>query len=142
MTSGSGTADLVRILKDCRLNPPAAADQIEACERTLGLVLPNTYKRFLQYANGGEGPIGRQSYAQLWRVDDLATWNADYNVSEFAPGIVLFGSNGGGTAFAFDYRAEPQVISIPFHFEFEYAQVLGSDFDAFLIALNDRSEGK
>jgi hypothetical protein len=58
-------------------------------------------------------------------------------VSEFAPGIVLFGSNGGGTAFAFDYRAEPQVMSIPFHFEFEYAQLLAPDFDKVLLALHD-----
>lgn len=137
MTSGSGGADLARILRDFQSNPPATAYVIQECEQKLGVVLPDEYKQFLQHTNGGEGPIGRESYLQLWRIDDVAAWNADYQVNEFAPGIVLFGSDGGGTAFAFDYRAQPQVISIPFIFEFEYAEVLGPNFDKFLVALYD-----
>jgi len=142
MTNGSGVADLARIFRDFRLNPPADAQIIEKCEQGLGVVLPDAYKRFLQHANGGEGPIGPASYAQLWLVDDLVDNNNGYEVNQFAPGIVLFGSNGGGEAFAFDYRAKPQIISIPFIFEFEYALVIGLDFDAFLLALYERSDGE
>lgn len=99
MTKGSGIADLARILRDFRSNPPADAQIIERCEQELGVVLPDAYKRFLQHANGGEGPIGPASYAQLWSVGDLADNNDGYEVNQYAPGIVLFGSNGGGEAF-------------------------------------------
>ena len=36
-------------------------------------------------------------------------------VSEFAPGLILFGSDGGGEAYAFDVReAVPIIVEVPF----------------------------
>jgi hypothetical protein len=54
MTGGSDPGEHVRILRDCQLNPPAAAGVVDECEQALGVALPNTYKRFLQFAKGGE----------------------------------------------------------------------------------------
>jgi hypothetical protein len=38
-------------------------------------------------------------YLSLWHAAGLVGRNLDYEVAEFAPGIVLFGSNGGGEGF-------------------------------------------
>jgi hypothetical protein len=56
--------------------------------------------------NGGEGFIG-ENYLRAWPVEDLIQSNKDYRVDEAAPGLFLFGSSGGGEAFAFDTRSAP-----------------------------------
>jgi hypothetical protein len=41
--------------------------------------------------------------------------NAGYGVSKFAPHLLLFGTDGGGEAYAFDTRTEPwNVVEVPF----------------------------
>jgi len=95
---------------------PAQIDAIEAFERQSGILLPHDYCEFLRFSNGGEGFIGQNSYAMLWKVDDLIRFNREYEVDEYAPGLLLFGSSGGGEAFAFDIRPEGKhrVVSVPF----------------------------
>ena len=93
----------------------AAADsQIAAAEQALGLRLPQDYRQFLQGTNGGHGWIG-ENYVMLWGADQLAEYNMSYQVEEYAPGLVLFGSDGGGEGFAFDSRTDPAtVVMVPF----------------------------
>jgi hypothetical protein len=60
--------------------------------------------------------------------------NKAYQVAEYAPGLFLFGSDGGGEAFAFDTRTEAKpIVSVPFvGMELKLARPLGSNFKAFL----------
>jgi hypothetical protein len=56
-----------------------------------------------------------ESYAIFWPLSDLVNFNDAYQVDEFAPGLYLFGSNGGGEAFAFDLRrSDTTFVSVPF----------------------------
>lgn len=127
---------LDEILAQFNRNPGATDAAIGDCESALSVELPSDFKRFLKLSNGGEGPIGTSSYLQLWRVEQIPSRNDDYGVAEFAPGIVIFGSDGGSEAYAFDYRrSEAQVISIPFHLELQYARCLSRTFDGFLADL-------
>ena len=88
---------------------------IQHVETQAGLNLPNDYKQFLRFADGGDGPIGRLSYLSLWSTDKLMPLNAAYHVSEFAPGLFLFGSDGGDEAYGFDMRFDDKpVVAIPF----------------------------
>ena len=41
-------------------------------------------------------------YVALWPLADVAQRNIDYNVSEYSPGYLGFGSDGGGELLAFD----------------------------------------
>lgn len=52
----------------------------------------------LQFTNGGEGFI-RQSYLRLYSCAELLSLNEAYQVNRFAPGLVLFESNGGGVLY-------------------------------------------
>ena len=117
-------------------NPSASRDEIEKVQRKLKFSLPKGYVDFLLTRNGGEGFIGK-SYLVLWKIEELISMNDAYHVGEFAPGIFLFGSNGGGEAFGFDTRSEAcGIVSMPFvAMEIEDARVLAPDFAGFLSLL-------
>ncbi len=64
----------------------------------------------------------------------MPRWNLKYDVRTFAPELLLFGSDGGGQAFAFDLRdSERTIVEVPFiPLDTEEAQTIGSTFDDFL----------
>jgi hypothetical protein len=113
-------------------NPPAAAALIARCQSHLNFRLPADYVQFLQQMNGGEGFVG-ENYLRAWPVEELIQYSKDYDTEEGAPGLFLFGSNGGGEAFAFDTRSNPPpIVAVPFILELEAAVILALSFDAFL----------
>ena len=76
-------------------------------------VLP---KDFLDYLEGGgvdaAFTAGAPGYFQLWSPDKIEKWNKEYQVEEYAPGFLGFGSDGGGEMLAFDLNGS--VFMIPF----------------------------
>lgn len=62
--------------------------------------------------NGGAGDVGGGDYAELWSIDELESYNEEYEVLQQAPGLILFGSNGGGEAFAFNLTQKVTTIGI------------------------------
>jgi hypothetical protein len=71
---------------------------------SLGFQPPEEYLEFLRYTNGAEGPIGDERYLVIWPVEEVAPLNEGYAVSEFAPGLFLFGGDGADTGYGFDTR--------------------------------------
>ena len=114
-------------------NPPSNALAIRRFETELGFRLPDDYAQFLQHTNGGEGFVGN-AYVVFWRVDDLLEINKGYQVAEYAPGLFLFGSDGGGEAFAFDVRSHAKpIVNVPFvGMELKVARPVAPNFKAFL----------
>ncbi len=118
-------------------NPPASLALIEQCQAKLSFLLPADYVQFLQRMNGGEGSLGK-AYVALWRVEELGDRNTGYEVAEFAPGLFLFGSNGGGEAFAFDTRCDQfRIVAVPFvgMDDLRDAVVIATNFRTFLEVL-------
>lgn len=102
------------ILTEYPLHTPASSEDITKAEAALGHSLPSDYREFLLRSNGGEGFIGSH-YLVLWQAEELAIFNADYQVQECAPGFLLFGADGGGEGLAFDTRTAPfPVVQLPF----------------------------
>jgi hypothetical protein len=122
-----------RLFAKFKANPPARPSLIAQSQAKLSFPLPVDYVRFLQRMNGGEGFLGENAYVALWRVEELSDRNAGYEVAEFAPGLFLFGSNGGGEAFAFDTRSgQFRIVAVPF-------VGMGDLVDAIVIATNFRT---
>ncbi len=126
-------ADKERLLAKFNGHPPADASALQQLEREAGFRLPEDYAWFLKQMDGGEGFVG-SAYLILWPVGDLLEMNKAYQVAEYAPGLLLFGSNGGGEAFAFDTRKEDRsIVSVPFvGMELTLVRPLGSNFKGFL----------
>jgi hypothetical protein len=75
----------------------------------------------------------------LWKAEELEPLNAGYEVARFAPGLFLFGSDGGGEAYAFDTQASPwTVIQVPFvgMGDPQLAKPLGRSFTEFMNSLS------
>jgi hypothetical protein len=113
-------------------NPPANPNSIAQCQADLRFRLPVDYARFLRRMNGGEGFVGR-NYLRTWPVEDLIQFNKNYRVEAGAPGLFLFGTDGGGEAFAFDTRSVAlPIVAVPFILDLEDAKVMAPNFTAFL----------
>ena len=99
----------------------------------LDFKLPNDYLEYMKNNNGGEGSIGKNSYLNLWSLENLFDWNKNYKVEIYAPGYFIFASDGGGTAYAFD-KKEGSIVSFQFigMLMDDEPIVLGNDFSSFL----------
>lgn len=78
--------------------------------------LPDAYLAQVREDDSAEGDLAVDpGWIAFWPAADVARHNAGYRVSEFLPGFLGFGSNGGGELLAFDTRAHPwRVCMIPF----------------------------
>ena len=101
---------LLRKLPDLQINESALEEVLSYTEKTIGTRFPDEYRVLMRYTNGVEGPLPNGRYLALWRVEELIPFNEGYLGSEFAAGLFLFGSNGGGTGYAFDLRTTPITI--------------------------------
>lgn len=122
------------LLDKIELNPPCLSEDIKEVERSLGFTFPKEYLYFLLKSNGGEGWIGENSYLLLWKVDEIVSLNKAYEVNEFAPGLILFGTDGGLDAYAFDTRDEiTLIVEIPFiGMDLREVKNCGNTFEEFL----------
>ena len=95
------TGDCLRLMKGMTWRQPAEIDEIRRVERELGLRLPEDYIVVMRHSNGAEGAIGLSGYLVLWPIEEIIALNHAYAVDEFAPGLTLFGTDGGDTGYAF-----------------------------------------
>ena len=132
--------DLRTLIANVNCRAPATEGDIAAFERSFGKHLPDDYREFLKSANGGEGFVGDKEYIILWGVDELGPMNRAYEVEDYAPGLLIFGSDGGGDAYGFDTR-KPQwtTVQIPFvGMSWELAEPIAATFQGFLERLYGR----
>ena len=122
---------------DC--NPPASETNIKAAETAFERRFPAEYVEFLRHADGAAGPIGDLRYIDLWRVEELRERNDAYGVPEFAPTLIVFGSDGGDTAYAFDVAQNFSIVETPFiGMGVEQTHVLGESWPEFIHTLTRR----
>ncbi len=116
-------------LTEGQLDPPADPRLVEGLSSSLQVALPGEYLDFLRQHNGGEGFIG-DHYIIFWKAEELADFNREYEVDKYAPGILLFGSSGGGEGYGFDTRsASMPIVEIPFiGMELRYATPVAKNF--------------
>lgn len=106
-------------------NPPYEGEEItEVC----GVRLIPGYLSFMKRHNGGEGDIG-SSWLQLYPLEELESVNYMYEITEFLPGHILIGSNGGGEFYGID--SEGNLFVVPAAFDPEDTDILGTDMNQF-----------
>jgi hypothetical protein len=102
--------------KKMNLNPSCAIGLFQDVEEKLSIKFPDQYKECMLMSNGAEGCIGENSYLAMWPIEMIVQNNQDYEVNEYTPELVYFGSDGGGMAYAFDkrYCSIPTIVEFPF----------------------------
>lgn len=132
---------LAEILETFNSNGQSPVENMEKVEKHFGFSLPSDYKSFMNTHDGGEGFIQEQ-YLILWRTGELIEFNRDYEVEKYAPGFVLFGSNGGGEAFAFDARSgeNMRIKMVPFiGMGLDDAKLVADSFEKFIFRLAEHN---
>lgn len=139
-----GLLDLLRDPDAAWSREPAANQQsIKQLRAAAHDRLPATYIAFLEYSNGGEGPLGvAPGWFVIWPAEEVIEGNRGYQVDKELPGFFAFGSNGGGELFAFDARG-PQpwkIVMIPFiPLQTQLAVVVAESFEQFVKAMGHES---
>ena len=126
-----------KYVDNMQLCQPASLDVITETENKLGIKFPSDYIEFMLFSNGCEGSIG-ESYLTVWPIEELVETNEDCEVEEYTPGLILFGSDGGEEAFAFDMRSDNiKYIMVPYMLEFDAVIEQGSSIIEFFERLYD-----
>jgi SMI1 / KNR4 family (SUKH-1) len=103
-----------RLLAQMQKNPGASEINFRDLVEKSWVALPEWYLDLLRLSNGAEGPVG-SSYLGLWPAEEVINNNDECGAREFFPGMLLFGSDMGGTAYAFDGRdGKSSIVEIPF----------------------------
>jgi hypothetical protein len=77
-------------------------------------IVPPDYERVIATIGAGEGFVG-QRFLRMYPPEELAALNEAYAVQTFLPNHQIFGSDGAGSAFLFEVRAQDvAVVEYPF----------------------------
>ncbi|NJM41208.1 MAG: SMI1/KNR4 family protein [Anaerolineae bacterium] len=105
---------LAKMTKSLDFNAGTQIETISAASEQLMIDFPDDYVEFMISKNGGEGFVG-ESYLVLWKAEDLQSLNEAYEMREFFPGLVAFGSDGGGDGYAFQKtNGQTAIVQFPF----------------------------
>ena len=120
------------------LRPGAKQESIDHLMRQTGVLLPAEYVKFMLLSDGAEGPVGERGYLRLWLLQEIVQLNEGYHVNEFAPGLLLFGGDGGDIGYAFDTRYDTlPIVQVQLSdMSLESAQPFAASFEDFLKILS------
>ena len=96
--------------------PGASLAAIRDRELELGVTFPADYVELMLLSNGIEGFLGNEDESAYIRIDSIEELMNDDEqglAAEFWPGYVVFGSDGGGEALAFDAGHEMRIVMFP-----------------------------
>ena len=71
-----------------------------------GQKLPADYLEFMKEHNGGEGDVGKNSYMQILKLEELMDYNKDYEIFTYLPTAFAFGGDLGGNHFCYDFQIQ------------------------------------
>lgn len=112
-------------------NDPPSKKEIDTFLKAIKFKLPEGFIEFFKTSNGADID-GEEEYVMLWALTEMIELNTGYNVEEYAPEFFIFGSDGGGTAFAIE-RKTGHIFDMPFiGMSKEEATFKCNTFDEFL----------
>ncbi len=126
-------------IKKGSLNPKEGEKLIKDIENRFDVKLPQDYIDYMIENNGYVGIIN-EDYVDIWELESITLQNERYDSEEFYPGLVLFGSDGGGEAYAFDKNNNMNIVDVPFIGDENDIIVVSKSFNEFLEKLRNYSD--
>jgi hypothetical protein len=106
--------EFVESLDQVALRDGASEQELLAASRRIGEVFTAEYFDLLRLSNGLHGFTKSGSYLDLWPIHQIGERNRSYKVDLKKDGLLLFGSDGGLEAFAFDVFSPGLIVRVPF----------------------------
>ena len=116
----------------------ASDEALDAAQEQLGITFPAYYREVMLQTDGGEADFGA-SWLVLNSLESMLDRNLDKDLMQYFPGLTFLGSDGGGEAYARDWRARPGSLYLvtPFSGNFEEDSIPGGNtFEEFLSILH------
>jgi len=132
---------LTELLAGATCGAPATSEQVESAQRELGVQLPSDLVAFYESFGAADGDLPSDpdeeegGWLILYPVEELVDTNVGYGYRDQL--LVIVGSDGGGEAYALDFRADPPVwVVVPFiDLDAEHALPAGGSLVEFLLAI-------
>lgn len=107
-------ANIEQLLSEATMRPPCPPNEMAEFQKLVGPIPHQDYLDFMAKHNGCDGPVGEEGYVRIWPLGNVLARTDELDAAEFAPGLLLFGGDGGNEAFAFD-RQDPQwpIVMVP-----------------------------
>ncbi len=102
---------LTEFLRGMNLEDGASPLEIMEAEDKLHLPLPPDYKQLLSFANGAAGILGSEE-VHLFSLQEVSNVNSKFR--KFSEGLIIFGSDSAGEAYAFDTLNKWTIVMVPF----------------------------
>lgn len=125
---------LRKMLRSPKVSGGASEERLQKLMADIGYRLPEDYLDFMRQWNGYNGDVGQKGSVDIWPAEEIQPSNEANRFREWVPGLVLFGSDGGGEFYAFDMRGkDPKVVMVTMiPLNLENAVEAGSSFLDFL----------
>jgi SMI1 / KNR4 family (SUKH-1) len=102
-----------KIASNWNSNSGVDLKKISATEKSLNITFPKDYITFLMWSNGGEGNIG-ENYISLWKIEDLAILNKEYQIQKYlSENFLGIGTDGGGICYGFSIENNYKIFKCP-----------------------------
>ena len=124
--------DTVEMFKDFEFNEPTDYEITEIN----GVTIPEDYLAFMHEHNGGEGGIGDNGYLQLVKLEELASYNEEYEISKWYRDIFIFGTDLGGILFGYDFSKGLYCSIDSCSISEDDIYYAGKTFEEFLVAVD------
>ncbi|MFJ4455292.1 SMI1/KNR4 family protein [Pseudomonas sp. NPDC089392] len=100
------------ITSQWQAQPGALLREIDDLEKSIHKKLPNDYRSFLQWSNGGNCKFSN-IYIDLWPAGLVEKLNQEYQISKYlGVSYVGIGTDGGSICIALDYTStQPQICT-------------------------------
>jgi hypothetical protein len=105
--------DIQEYIKFLKTNFPVKSADLSTFLSSIDFVPPSDYIDFMVLYNGAEGKVGKSSYLKIWAIEELIEYNRAYEVDLYAEGYFIFGTNLGGTAYAFN-KKDSSIVQFEF----------------------------
>ena len=130
---------VVELTKSLTKRPGAPQHVLNEVLSRVCVTPPQDYLEFMLKSNGAEGFIGADGYLMLYAVEQLEPCNKPYGLGTNGPGLIIFGSAGDSTAYAFDIREESSgIVEIDaISMELGPVRFLGQSYEEFLESVSD-----
>ena len=127
--------ELMNFVASVTANPGISQAELDQAMHEITHQLPLEYQDLLRAMNGGEGFIG-DSLFRLFSLQQVVQIHKKFAAKEYAADMLIIGSDGGGEAFALDYRQEDvTLIQIPFiPMDMKFVRTFNVSLTEFLVA--------
>jgi hypothetical protein len=102
-------------------------------EASLGFAIPEEYRRYLEWSDGGFGTLGER-HLRLLSCEELVDYNRRYTIAEILPGYLCIGTDGGDgfLLVKVETDSDERVFSMSGLLDEDELEVAGANFEDFI----------